>query len=318
MRLAFFRAEIRTSLRHAAEVGELLCRTKELVGRGNWKGWLAENCDEISHRTACDYMRVAEHKNLLCDVADDDPNSQFTANLTLAGFLKGLSKPRAKRGGRDTTTTSSRGNTKDDRGCHDHDQDHDAGGGGAEEDEGDPSGASEPAPSTSSSSADRDDAPAVSTTDPSTTSATDDPTYAPAGTPTETIPAGIHDTVEETQWLASLPVRQRLADTSAFDRDALLWRRVQPAVEMMRTLSGPGRLATDDYGKARIGAFCKQRYSRHLGCVVGVKPPAQWTVCTFCRGTGKARTGTECYPCLAGGYAIGHVGDVDLPDDEDE
>jgi hypothetical protein len=115
---------------------------------------------------------------------------------------------------------------------------------------------------------------------------------------------------DDMQWLESLPVRARLADRSSFDREAVMWRRIRPVVEQLRDMCGIGVLTDDDFTSSRVGGFCKQRYTRHVACLVGVESPARWRLCATCQGTGKKKLGIECHECLGGGYGIVHRGDA--------
>jgi hypothetical protein len=68
-------ASSRDAVRHAIEAGRLLLEAKAVVGHGGWGPWLTQNCDEVSPRTAQDYMRLAEHYGSNPQRAADLPTS---------------------------------------------------------------------------------------------------------------------------------------------------------------------------------------------------------------------------------------------------
>ena len=72
---------------HAIEAGRLLLQAKELVPRGEWLSWLADNC-EVSKRSAQEYMQLARtHKEM------DPANARRVAHLSLREALKELREP---------------------------------------------------------------------------------------------------------------------------------------------------------------------------------------------------------------------------------
>jgi hypothetical protein len=51
-------------LDHAIKAGEHLAKAKELVGHGDWAGWVEKNCD-FAYRTARSYLRLYKHRDRL-------------------------------------------------------------------------------------------------------------------------------------------------------------------------------------------------------------------------------------------------------------
>jgi hypothetical protein len=83
------------ALTHAITCGGLLAQKKAEVQRGKFPEFLEQNCPDISHRTATDYMRLHKHKALLADAGI----SSGAANFSIRGALalireKSPKKPR--------------------------------------------------------------------------------------------------------------------------------------------------------------------------------------------------------------------------------
>ena len=98
----------RSSLRHALRVGQLLLQVKEHLGHGPFTGWVESRCP-FSVESARAYMRVARNGAIV----EEGSKRQFATGLTLTDVLKRLAKPRAKKtasegGGADTSTNSAR------------------------------------------------------------------------------------------------------------------------------------------------------------------------------------------------------------------
>ena len=81
----------RGALRHAIAAGELLTSAKAAVGHGNWEDWLAENCHDVSPRTARLYMDLAKHDEEIEKAAEENGNT--VADLSIRGARKLLAKP---------------------------------------------------------------------------------------------------------------------------------------------------------------------------------------------------------------------------------
>jgi hypothetical protein len=97
-----------TALKHAIAAGELLTTAKAAVGHGNWEDWLAENCPNISLRTARLYMDLAEHDEEIEKVAEENGNT--VADLSIRGARKLITKKRE--GGPSQTTDGKKPSTK--------------------------------------------------------------------------------------------------------------------------------------------------------------------------------------------------------------
>jgi hypothetical protein len=70
----------------ATEAGKALQEIKDLVGHGNWRGWLSDNRERLkfSARTATDYIRLAKMS---------EANRQRAADLSIRATLKMLGAP---------------------------------------------------------------------------------------------------------------------------------------------------------------------------------------------------------------------------------
>jgi hypothetical protein len=107
--------------------------------------------------------------------------------------------------------------------------------------------------------------------------------------------------LDDAQWLAAFPIRQELADPTAFDREALLWRRISPEVERMIRRIEAGRPGLLE--EVAEGAFPLCWYAPVLMTVIRWPHPATWYVCRNCRGRGrKGRQKETCFPCIGTGY----------------
>jgi hypothetical protein len=74
------------AVRFATEAGKALQEIKDLVGHGNWRGWLSDNRERLkfSARTATDYIRLAKMS---------EANRQRAADLSIRATLKMLGAP---------------------------------------------------------------------------------------------------------------------------------------------------------------------------------------------------------------------------------
>jgi N6-adenosine-specific RNA methylase IME4 len=68
---------VKRGIEHAFAAGELLLEAKAKVGHGGWLSWLAENCPDVSERSAQRYMKLAEGRVVL------EAKSATVADLTL-------------------------------------------------------------------------------------------------------------------------------------------------------------------------------------------------------------------------------------------
>jgi hypothetical protein len=81
-----------SGLEHAIECGEMLRTAKDKVGHGGWENWLADNCPDISPRTASRYMRLAKNGDELEKAAEQNGHALADFSATAANRL--LQKPK--------------------------------------------------------------------------------------------------------------------------------------------------------------------------------------------------------------------------------
>ena len=263
-----FLASFSSRLRHALRMGQLLLQVKERLGRSPFTDWV-ESRYPYSVASARRYMRVARN----VAVVDEVSKRQFATGLTLTDVLKRLAKPRAKKtasegGGADTSTKSA---------LPEPDEHAQVDAGGPNEDTGEATADAE-------AESARDDGEATA----------QDPDAATVA----------EEQLDDEQWLANRPVRQKLADTTLFDSEALLWRRTWPEVARMIQ-----RL------KAHIPELCEAvakgeplyyQYARQLTDMVLFRHPDSWYVCSYCKGKGrKGREKEPCFICGGGGFSTG-------------
>jgi hypothetical protein len=109
------------------------------------------------------------------------------------------------------------------------------------------------------------------------------------------------DQLDDQTWLASLRIRQKLADTTAFDREALLWRHTWPEVEQMKRRIEPHRPEFAEACRKAEPLF--RQYSRRMAEMMAFPPPNRWIICEFCKGKGyKGRQKEDCIDCGGGGF----------------
>jgi hypothetical protein len=280
----------RTSLEHAIKVGTALASAKKKLGHGKLERWIETEC-KFRPRTARDYMKLAQA------VADgrldlDELKRRPAAVFSVKAILKELREPRSGQAETSPEFTA-------DAATH-------------------TAGTARPEPARES--ADRrqlDDRsarrgshvadepampqPAAMAQAPAPDRAADEPLQDVA-VPARDQPSEPDDAA----WLATLKLRSRLADPATFDRDALLWRPVQPAIAHLRRLHEP---TAEELMKAGQWVTHRQRYSLAIAIATGTNPPSEWTRCKSCKGSGEYDAKTVCLPCGGGGYFITHAGD---------
>ena len=303
-----FLVSCRTSIDHARRVGELLLTAKEQLSHGKFTDWVESRCP-FSAETARAYMRVARNGAIV----EEGSKRQFATGLTLTEVLKRLVKPRVKKtasegGGADTSTSSTRSTSGGQAGA-------DAGGRSAaattqttadatngavgpdqaetaearreaDNEDGDRRRDEDGADGQRAERADR-----RTQSDKEAESARHD-AEATAQDPDATTDA--EEELDDEQWLARRKVRQKLADPTAFDREALAWRHTWPEVEqMIRRIEArrPGLLEelTDE-----ASPYCS--YASQLAQMIQFAHPDSWYVCSLCKG--KGRNGREKQPCI--------------------
>jgi hypothetical protein len=268
----------------------LLVEAKGLAGQGHFGAWVRENC-RFGPSTARNYMRLATHDAILR--LEDDPNRQPTGDLSIARALRALAAPKV-------------GNSAPDRSDgpaapHVHRPV------GADEDQADPTVAE----------ATEDDAGAGmarrgSKREDRRRRGAGECRHAANADPTAETQAGETKAGDDALWLGILPVRSRLDDSTVFDEQALIWRRVQPAIDHLLGLYSP---TADDVRVARIQTRVRERFSYRVAQLVGAVPPERWTVCDLCGGTGSCSSlAKECDACRGGGFLIPQANEEPLVD----
>jgi hypothetical protein len=311
-----FLVSFRSSLGHALRVGQLLLQVKEHLGHGPFTGWVGSRCP-FSVESARAYMRVA--RNLAS--VEEGSKRQFATGLTLTDVLKRLVKPRAKKtatesGGADTSTKSAHPEPDEpaqvdgggpDEATADAAATEGTGAGAAAGDGTDRAEARRDAAHEDADRRREEDgadgrragrADRRTRSDQEAESARDDD-EATAQDPDATTVA--EEQLDDAQWLASRPVRQKLADPTAFDREALVWRRTWPEVErMIRRLEArrPGLL---EEVAVKRSHFCW--FGLLLMEVIQYPHPDNWRVCPRCKGRGRSgRQEKTCGKCYGRGY----------------
>ena len=281
----------RTSLEHAIHAGTLLLKVKRELEHGRFSPWVKKMC-KVSPRTAREYMQIAEAVDEgLIDL--NDPKRRPAAVFNRKQILKQLAKPRAKPPESDTdpeTTTTTNATDpasadpaqtngeqqRPDR--RDQDDHHD-------------SHESTTAEAGATATAQRNSRAAAEGTGQGDATTARNPT----------------EGLDDEAWLATLPIRSQLADPAGFDEESLQWRRVQPAIDLLRKLYSP---CPDDLKPERISGASQRRYSHALATLVGFKPPEQWVLCPECEGQAKVRIRNKpCGVCRRAGYLTTREGD---------
>jgi hypothetical protein len=109
------------------------------------------------------------------------------------------------------------------------------------------------------------------------------------------------DQLDDQTWLASFPIRQKLADPTAFDREALLRRHTWPEVERMIRQIEAGRPGLLEEVAEKAFPLCW--YAHVLMTVIRWPHPDTWHICPNCNGRGRKGSPKEtCYLCIGTGY----------------
>jgi hypothetical protein len=109
------------------------------------------------------------------------------------------------------------------------------------------------------------------------------------------------DQLDDQTWLASFPIRQKLADPTDFDREALLWRRTWPEVEQKIRRIEVHR--PDLLKEVESVELDYSSYAFHLQEMIAFPHPDNWYTCSPCKGTGREkRTKQTCGACAGAGY----------------
>jgi hypothetical protein len=303
----------RQSIQAARQAGDLLIRIKSRIEHGDWEKWLRTQC-RISPRTARDYMNIAESWAIIEPLIDPKRRPAAVLNLTIKSILRHLAKPRA---GRDTGesdhsdagATSSR-SEPDEQGQAEPDDDPakaTAGAAGAE-DRPERSESAEGRREAADQDAGRrrDDAGANGrrgerddhrTRDKEDARATSE---AEAATAEDSSAPADEDRLDDQEWLASLPVRQKLGVTAIFDEDAVFWRHILPGVDaLIRLIEGRGR----DVHEFMAEFSQTHRFPHRVAELLSVGHPRSWVACSRCSGKGRKKgQKTPCPACDGAAY----------------
>ena len=106
------------------------------------------------------------------------------------------------------------------------------------------------------------------------------------------------DPLGDREWLEGLPVRARLRDPAAFDREALGWRWLQPLLDRGRR-EHPGF-----DGEVPLRMFSCASRPQLLSHVASLRHPRDWRACPGCRGTGAGGRDGRCESCRGDGFVI--------------
>jgi hypothetical protein len=107
------------------------------------------------------------------------------------------------------------------------------------------------------------------------------------------------------RWLESFPLRARLADPTAFDREATLWHVGREVCD---------RLPPAGDTRSPVRLFLTGTAPSDL--LTRVRPPAEWTACRRCSGRQVDRDGGPCGDCAADGFRVRLYTPTDPPPDQ--
>jgi hypothetical protein len=79
--------QMSAALDHAMGAGDLLIEVKAVVGHGNWKAWVRENC-EVSVRRAQEYKYLAERRDKVEEESKARNGASFTSIRAALDFLR--------------------------------------------------------------------------------------------------------------------------------------------------------------------------------------------------------------------------------------
>ena len=231
--------------------------------------------------------------------------------MTLAAALSRLSKPRAKgtadeNSGTNTSTSSSRSTSNGQAGA-------DAGGRSAAattQTTADATNGAVDPDQAKTAEARRDDAGTNGQRAERADHRTRDngngraPREAEAATAEDSSAQAVEDRLDDQKWLASLNnIRQKLADSTQFDQDALLWRHLRPGIDgLIRLVKALGR----DAREAMAEAIAVCRYPWRVASLIGVAHPRAWDPCRFCNGKGREGREKEALRHVRRGGLQGH------------
>ena len=100
---------------------------------------------------------------------------------------------------------------------------------------------------------------------------------------------------EDRDYLESCPVRAQLADPALFDCQALIQHHLRPVLERL------GREFPEAFEKGARGGPIFAIASTRLDHLMFYRDAREWTLCTFCAGTGTEQ-GDRCSMCAGSGF----------------
>jgi hypothetical protein len=112
--------------------------------------------------------------------------------------------------------------------------------------------------------------------------------------------------LSEEEWLAAIPLRDKIQDKRHFDEEATLWRRLQPALAPIRKQLAA---SPQEVKKAAYLNPHKHRLRVRLLFAILIISPHEWRLCDECVGRCTDRTGKlQCTRCDGWGFFIEHEG----------
>jgi len=290
---------------YALQAGEFLTRAKTHIPHGGWQTWVQEKCG-IAPSTAADYMRIYDRRQDVDPLID--PKSRPAGVFSIKRILKLLATPRPE-----TATTPRSDGTKTP--AKEPHQGRGSGSAGAANDQAEPAGAEpeigptsdDPSPAPEEQGEPDIEAEARRQTGRADAARRRGEGADDAAAPRTREAGGVEERADDASWLEPLPVRSKLADPSIFDEEALLWRRLQPAVARLRELHEPSE---EDIRKCGVKSWREERYAYMVARFVGVKHPGDWCPCHLCKGSGASSSlKKECDLCKGAGFEVTHASD---------
>ncbi|WP_165253437.1 hypothetical protein [Paludisphaera soli] len=294
---------------------------KGAIGHGNWEAWVGDHCG-IKPRTAREYMKLVERWDEVLRLIDPDRRpAADLIRLSRKWILKQLANSSL---GIDGTASGpdSIGTGDEARGPRDEQVGAEADGRkGHKPAKAQKADMSQGAATRHGSSRPDDGRRLEEGPGPdgrlasSSRRVGDGPAESPDGSAHDRGPASTSDEEAEghgddTAWLESLvPWLQleRLGNAAIFREEALLWRRIRPAIEHLHRIHRP---SSDDMKAAGIISWIRQRYAYRVAALTGVKNPGEWRLCARCNGEGRSKSlAMPCDWCKGAGYQVAHQSD---------
>jgi hypothetical protein len=112
----------------------------------------------------------------------------------------------------------------------------------------------------------------------------------------------LESSLTDEAWLAGFAIRSELAQTEAFDREALTWRHLQPQIQELVELAA---LTTDERAQISPRTWVARGIRPRIAYLAAVSDPSKWKLCDRCHG--QARTpldATYCGICRGSGFEV--------------